>query len=199
MFLLRLTSRFRAAWVWILLTAAAGSMGIAEPACARREAGVEFADSVQVEGVHFRLNGVAVYRKFGVRVLAAGLWLERPNHEAATILHDDQPRRYVTHFLHSVGAKRIRKAWAEGLDANSPNAGPEVEHQFQELSSWIHDFKSGEELTVTYVPGRGSSVEINSKRVGSISGKPFADAYFALAIGTKPGLGTKFRKKLLGG
>lgn len=161
-------------------------------------AGVEFADSIRAETAMFRLNGVAVYRKFGVRVLAAGLWLDAPRRDAALILHDDAPRRYVTHFLHAVSAKKIRNAWKEGLAANTPGASAEVRRDFEALGGWIHDFRSGEEISVTYLPGRGSLVEIDGIRAGSISGKPFADAYFALALGPRPGLGKSFKKALLG-
>jgi hypothetical protein len=174
------------------------AMTIARPAVAHQVAGVEFADSIRTESTQFRLNGVAVYRKFGVRVLAAGLWLEEPQRDAAAILHRDAPRRYVTHFLHGVSAKKIRSAWKEGLEANAPDAGADVRRDFERLGAWIHDFRSGEEISVTYVPGRGSLVEINGIRAGSISGKPFADAYFALALGPRPGLGQSFRKSLLG-
>ena len=184
--------------------AAAASVGCAvflaasaRPAVARQVAGVEFADSIRTGQELLRLNGVAVYRKFGVRVLAAGLWLERPSHDAAAILSDDAPRRYVTHFLHAVSAKRIRKAWTEGLDANTPGATVDARRGFEELAGWIHDFHPGEEIAVTYRPGRGSIVEIDGVRVGSVLGKPFADAYFALALGPKPDLGRKFKKDLL--
>ncbi len=167
-------------------------------ALAREVAGVDLADTIRVEQTLLTLNGAAVFKKFGVRVLVAGLWLEHSEREAATILAADAPRRYVSHFLHGVSAKKIRSAWKKGLEANSPNASPEVRQQFQDLYGWIHDFRSGDEIVFTYVPGQGSVVEINGERVGSVPGKGFADAYFALALGPKPGPGENFKKALLG-
>jgi hypothetical protein len=41
-------------------------------------------------------------------------------------------------------------------------------------------------------------VEIGGVRKGILPGKGFADAYFACAIGPKPGLGEKFKRHLLG-
>jgi chalcone isomerase-like protein len=160
--------------------------------------GVDFADTIRVEQSLLTLNGVAVYRKLGVRVLVAGLWLERRERDAEAILRDDLPRRYVTHFLHGVSSKRICRAWREGLEANSPDAGPEVERQFQTLCGWIRDFRPGDEIAVTYLPGRGSLVEVNGQRMGKIPRKAFADAYFACALGPRPGPGKNFKKKLLG-
>jgi chalcone isomerase-like protein len=171
----------------------------AQPACARQMVGVTFVDTIRVEHTLFTLNGTAALKRFGVRVLVAGLWLEHKHRDAATILREDAPRRYVTHFLHGVSSKRICRAWKEGLEANSPDASPEVRQQFLELCGWIRDFHPGDEIAVTYLPGHGSLVDVNGARLGVILGKAFADAYFACAIGPKPGPGGAFKTRLLGG
>jgi len=165
---------------------------------ARVVAGTDMPDTVRVGSHRLQLNGAAVYSKYGVRVLVAGLWLEHREADAANILRSDATRRYVTHFLRHVGRKRICDAWSEGLEGNSPGASATVREQFRTLCSWTRDFRRGDEITVTYIPGRGSLVEIGGVRKGTIIGKGFADAYFACAIGPKPGLGEKFKRRLLG-
>ena len=165
---------------------------------ADRIAGTEMPDTIWVDQHMLVLNGVATYSKFGVQVLVAGLWLDHRERDAGTILGTDLPRRYVTHFLHNVRAKRIRDAWTKGLAANSPDATATVREQFQTLCSWTRDFVPGDEIEVTYVPGSGSSVDIGGEHKGVLLGKEFADAYFACAIGPKPGLGGNFKKHLLG-
>jgi hypothetical protein len=176
---------------------------LASPATSRSAhagvvAGVAMPDTVRFEQQLFLLQGAAVYSKFGVQVLVAGLWLDHRESDAAKILDLDLPRRYVTHFLRRVGGKRIRDAWMKGLQANTPGATAEVREQFRTLCSWTRDFVAGEEITVTYIPGRGSLVEIGGVRKGILPGKGFADTYFACAIGPKPGLGEKFKRHLLG-
>ena len=166
---------------------------------ARTLARVTFPDSVAVGGSVLRLNGMALYEKFTFDVLVAGLYLERPEPSAERVLAADAPRRYVSRFLRDVGAKRIRDAWRKGFARNSPEATPAVRAQFEQLCAWIRDFRRGDEIVVTYLPGRGSDVEISGARVGSIPGKGFADAYFALALGPKPVPGDKFKRRLLGG
>jgi hypothetical protein len=177
--------------VIVLLIVATG------PATAGPIQGVAFADTMRVDRTLFTLNGVASYSKFGIHVLVAGLWLEHPEHDPEKVLRDDGPRRYVTHFLREVTSKRVCKAWRDGLTANSPRASAVVKQQFQTLCGWTHDFHAGDEIAVTYFPGRGSVVEVDGARVGEIPGKAFADAYFACAIGPKPGLGKAFKKALL--
>lgn len=166
---------------------------------AGRMSGVEMADSVRAEGRLLRLNGMANYRKFGFQVLVAGLYLSERSSDPAKILAADSPRRYVTHFKRSVGAERICEAWRDGLKANTPHATAEVREQFRTLCRWMRDFRKGDEITVTYLPGRGSEVEINGIPIGIMRGKGFADAYFGLALGPKPSLGKKFKQRLLGG
>ncbi len=161
-------------------------------------AGKAFPDTVRVDKHLLQLNGISVYRKFGIPVLIAGLWLDHRERDAAIILRSDLPRRYVTRFLHRVSGKRIRDAWTKGLDANSPRANAEVRQQFRTLCSWARDFLPGDEITVTYIPGLGSSVDIDGVNKGMFAGKGFADAYFACAIGPYPGPGEKFKRHLLG-
>jgi len=168
------------------------------PARAGVTAGVEMPDSVLVERGMLRLNGMALYRRFVVRVLVGGLYLNGTQHDADTILGADSPRRLVMHFLRNVGANKIQEAWGKGLDENTPNAGADVRAQFQTFGGWLRDFHRGDEITVTYLPGEGSTVEINGVSVGALKGKGFADAYFALALGPKPSLGKKFKRRLLG-
>jgi hypothetical protein len=161
-------------------------------------AGTTMPDTIRVDEHLLRLNGIAVYSKLGVRVLVAGLWLEHRDGDAARILRVDAPRRYVTHFLRRVSARRVRDAWMKGLAANTPGATAEVREEFRTLSSWTRDFRAGDEITLTYIPGRGSVVDIGGVRKGVLLGKGFADAYFACAIGPKPALGDKFKRRLLG-
>jgi len=155
-------------------------------------------DSIRVQDALLTLNGVAVYKKFGIRILVAGLWLDHAERDAGKILDSDLPRRSMTHFLHRVSSKRVCDSWRKGLRENTPEASPEVREQFQTLYEWTRDFLPGDEITVTYLPGKGSTVVIGGVSKGSLSGKQFADAFFACAIGPKPAPGNKFKKGLLG-
>jgi hypothetical protein len=170
--------------------------GAAAPA--RAIADLDFADTLQIEETRFTLNGVASYKKLGFSILVAALWLAHTERDPDKILIEDMPRRYVTHFQRKVSSRRVCKEWNKSLDANSPDASGEVKQQFQTLCLWIHDFRAGDEIAVTYFPGRGSIVELDGTRVGEIPGKGFADAYFACVLGPRPALGKGFKKALLG-
>ena len=155
-------------------------------------------DSVQVETHQLRLNGMGTYRKVGFLVLVAGLYLSSPESSPEKILASDSPRKYVTHFLRNVGPKRICDAWRKGLRDNVPNASEQMRARFDTLCTWMRDFHPGDEITETYLPGIGSRIEITGAEMRVIPGKEFADAYFSLALGPKPSLGTKLKRRLLG-
>jgi len=187
--------------VLAVLAALAVTVALSAPldAQARTLARVTLPDTLAVDGASLRLTGMALYKKVTFNVLVAGLYLEGPERSAERVLAADRPRRYVTRFLRNVGAKRVRDAWRKGFRQNSPDAPAEVRAQFEQLCGWIRDFRRGDEIVVTYVPGRGSEVEISGASAHTIPGKGFADAYFALVLGPKPVPGEKFKRRLLGG
>jgi len=141
-------------------------------------------DSVRVETQLLRLNGMGLYRKVGFSVLVAGLYLSSPESSPEKILASDSPRKYVTHFLRKVGPKRICDAWGKGLRENVPNASEEMRARFDTLCAWMRDFHAGDEIS-------GAAMRV-------IPGKEFADAYFSLALGPKPSLGNRLKRRLLG-
>jgi len=62
----------------------------------------------------------------------------------------------------------------------------------------MDDIKDGQAFVFTYVPGKGTNVEVAGAAKGSIEGKEFADAMLRCWIGPKPGPGEGFKRSLLG-
>jgi hypothetical protein len=141
---------------------------------------------------------LAVYRKFGFKVLVAALYLPAKESDERLILGADRPRRYVSHFVRGVSAEKIRDVWRKGLRENTPSASEEVQRQFRTLYGWLKDMRSGQEIVFSYRPGSGSVIDIDGRTVGRLPGKAVADAFFAMALGSKPACGEEFKRKLLG-
>ncbi|HEX7151927.1 MAG TPA: chalcone isomerase family protein [Thermoanaerobaculia bacterium] len=160
--------------------------------------GAKLEDSVTVNGQNLVLNGAGLRKKLFIKVYAAGLYLPAKSNNATAILAADQPRRLVMHFVYDVDKAKIAEAWSEGLAANSANASAEVKSNFQKLSSWMEDVKSGQRIVMTYVPGTGTTVEVNGKTKGTLAGKATADAILSTWIGAKPGPGEDFKQAVLG-
>ncbi|HEX6085825.1 MAG TPA: chalcone isomerase family protein [Thermoanaerobaculia bacterium] len=180
------------------ILAAALLVATAIPASAANVGGVNLEDKVTVGNQTLVLNGAGLRKKFVVKVYAAGLYLPARQNSPATIIATDQPRRMVMHFLYSVTKDQMAEAWSEGLADNTPNASPEVKTAFKTLASWMEDVPKGNRIVITYLPGTGTTVEVNGKNKGTLGGKAVADAILNTWIGPKPGPGGDFKKAIIG-
>lgn len=165
---------------------------------ARTKNGVTLPTTIDVAGQTLALNGMALRKKFVVKVYVAGLYVASKSHNADEILAADAPRQMVMHFISGHGTKdKICGAWHDGLKDNTPGASAELKQQFVELCGMMQDIKNGERLTITYVPGTGTTIDIAGTDKGTIQGKEFADALLSCWIGPKPGPGDGFKKDIL--
>jgi hypothetical protein len=169
------------------------------PAGAASLAGVTLPDKAEVKGQSLVLNGIALRKKFFIKVYVAGLYLPQKEKSAAKVLGADTPRRQVMHFLYGVSKDQMCEAWNDGLEANTPKAPAEVKKEFATLCGWMEAIDEGKELVLTFVPGEGTQVEVNGKVKGTLPGKATADAILSTWIGPKPDPGEDFKKALLGG
>jgi len=180
-----------------LILAAALSLA-AFSASAATVAGVTIEDTATAGGQNLVLNGAALRKKLIIKVYVGALYLQSKQANTAAILGADAPRRQVMHFLYDVDKGKMSEAWTDGLADNTPNATAEVKTAFNSLSSWMEDMKEGQRIVLTYVPGTGTTVEVNGKVKGTLAGKATADAILNTWIGPKPGPGGDFKKGVLG-
>src|SRR5437763_9477295 len=167
-------------------------------ASAATVAGVNMEDKTTVNGQTLVLNGVGLRKKLFIKIYVGGLYLPAKMSNPASILGSDSPRRMVLHFLYSVSKDQMCDAWQEGLEANTPNSSAEVKGGFKTLCSLMEPIPKGNLLVITYVPGTGTTVEVNGKVKGTIPGKATAAAIVATWIGPKPAMGNDFKNAVLG-
>ena len=174
------------------------SLALAIPALAMTLAGVNLDDKTTVGSQTLVLNGAGLRKKFFIKVYVGALYLPAKQSNAAAILAADSPRRQVMHFLYSVSKDQMCDAWEEGLEKNTKNASADVKGSFKTLCSWMEPIPKGNRLVLTYIPGTGTTVEINGKMKGTLPGKATADAILATWIGPDPAPGEDFKNGVLG-
>jgi hypothetical protein len=174
------------------------AFAFALPLIAATIADVNLENSVAVNNQTLVLNGGGIRKKFFIKVYVGGLYLPAKNKDATAIMAADAPRRMVMHFVYSVSKDQMCEAWEEGLEANTPNASAEVKGAFKTLCTQMEAIPKGNRLVLTYVPGTGTTVEINGKNKGVLPGKPTADAILATWLGPKPAPGDDFKNAVLG-
>jgi hypothetical protein len=180
-------------------TTALLALSLALPAGAGTLAGVTLPDKAEVGGQSLMLNGLGLRTKFFIKVYVGGLYLPQKEKAAAKVMAEDVPRRMVLHFLYSVSKDQMCDAWKEGLEQNTPKAPADVKKSFTQLCGWMEPIPKGNELVLTYIPGKGTEVEVNGKSKGTVEGKPTSDAILGTWIGPDPGPGEDFKKAVLGG
>jgi len=167
------------------------------PAAAGELAGVTLPDRATISGEELELNGMGLRKKFFIKVYVGGLYLPEARGDARAILAADEPRRMVMHFLYDVDKGKICEAWDEGLENNVDNPSDRVTAQFADLCDLMVDFEDGDEMSFTYVPGEGTTVNVGGEDVGTLEGKPFADAIASTWLGPEPP-SKDFKEGLLG-
>ncbi len=157
-------------------------------AVAGKKAGVTMPDQVTVAGKQLYLNGMGLREAtwLGVDVYVAGLYVEHPTSDAATLVRSNETKQLVLKFVRDVGRNDIVKAWNEGFDKNSTVPRAQLEPAIRQLNAWMPAFNKGDTLYFTYVPGQGVAVQINGDRKGMIPGDDFARSLFSIWVGPKP-------------
>ena len=169
---------------------------------------VTLPDTMNVENTDLVLNGLGLREKFFIDIYVGALYLPAKSSDAQTILATDQVRHMIMAFVYDVDKESINDAWYECLEDNTPEHGPELKTKFDQLASFMTDIEEGGQFVFSYIPAKGTSVEIWQGEMGSaertgqvkgiIQGKDFSDALLKCWIGPEPGPGESFKEEILG-
>jgi hypothetical protein len=183
-------------WTFVvaLMSTTAGGLALAG-----EKNGVTMPDTVQVEGKTLTLNGMGVREAtfLNVDVYVAGLYLEQPSSDPAQILASPGVKRVVLHFVRDVDKGKITDAFKESYEKNATVPLDKIKPQLDQLQSWMRDFKDGDVLTLTILPGKGVEVVAGNQRMGLVPGDDFARSTLAVWLGAKPP-NKSLKKDLLG-
>ena len=147
--------------------------------------GATLTDTLKAGDKTLKLNGLGLRKKALFKVYVGGLYLESPSKDAGTILASDQAKAIRLHFLRDLKKGQLVEAFQEGFDANAKDkAGQKA--AFDKMLALVPDVKEGSTLTFTYMPGKGTTLQVADKELGSFEGKGFADAVFSIWLGSKP-------------
>jgi Chalcone isomerase-like len=178
--------------------AVAIGLSLAIPAFGKEVAGVNVPESTTVEGKTLKLNGAGLRKKMVFKVYVAGLYLETPSKDAAAIILSDQTRRMHLSVLRSLSSPQVNEAIEEGFEKNSKSKMGALKARLDKLAAMIPNVEKGDEIVLTYVPGKGTVVSAKNAEKGVIEGKDFADALFSVWLGPEP-VQADLKTALLGG
>ena len=178
----------------VLVMLAASALHTA--ALAAQLEGATLADTLKAGEKTLKLNGLGLRKKAMFKVYVGGLYLESPSKDAGAILASDQAKAIRMFFLRDLKKGQLVEAFQEGFDANAKDkAGQKA--AFDKMLALVPDVKEGSTLTFTYLPGKGTTLQVADKELGAFEGKGFADAVFSIWLGSKPP-SEDLRKGMLG-
>jgi len=170
------------------VVAAAVLLLLAFPVAAGELAGVSMPDEVELGGENLILNGLGMREAtwMKVDVYVAGLYLVEKTTDAQAIIDSDEPKLIVMNFVRKVKKKSITEAWNEGFEKNAGDEGKALEERIEQFNSYMVDFKKGDTMNFTYIPGTGVQVAVNGESKGVIEGGDFARALWSIWLGPEP-------------
>jgi Chalcone isomerase-like len=177
---------------------AAALLAVASVLCALEVGGVKLSDSVTVDGKTLKLNGAGVRKKAIFKIYVASLYLESPAKDAASVIASGQAKSMRLHMLRSVEGAKVSGAIIEGFEMNSKEALPKLKGRLDQLARMIPDVKDGDEIALSWIPHKGTQVAVRGTVAGTIEGRDFADALFAVWLGPNP-VQDDLKSDLLGG
>lgn len=161
----------------------------AAPARADACGGVRMPEATVAGGETLARNGMGVRKVsrlgFTVAVYVAGLYLEHPSRDAATILSTPQRWRLVLHLVRDVDREQITDAFTRAFQRTAPDDA-DLQARIARLNGWITDIQEGGRVAFTYVPGTGLAVEVNDTEQGTVEGFDFASTFLDIWLGDHP-------------
>ena len=157
--------------------------------CAAREVkGVNLPETVSIQGTSCKLMGVGIRKKLIINVYLGALYMSQPVQSASQAISIDQVKRITMYFLYKeVRADQLVDAWNEGFEKNAGNSLAVLKDKINLFNGYFTEpMKKGETMHLTYIPGKGTEVNIKGIVKGVIEGKDFMEALFSIWFGPYP-------------
>ncbi|MEE2829803.1 MAG: chalcone isomerase family protein [Myxococcota bacterium] len=144
------------------------------------------------------LNGSAVRKKLFLKIYELGVYLPSTEADAETIIQSGGPKAVRLRLLIPVDGETIGSSIARGFERNDGHRLEQLGDRLQRLKAMFPAVRRGDDILLRWAPGEGTVVELRGRRIGSIPGKDFADALFAVWLGAVPA-DAEMKERLLGG
>lgn len=165
-------------------------------------AGVKLDDAVKVANQDLRLNGAGIRYKAIFKVYVAGLYLAEKQGTVPAVLSAPGAKRVTIVMLRDVSNEEFGRGFMSGITQNSERSetGKLVMQlqKFGEIFASIPELKKGDMLTVDWVPGSGTLIHLNGKRISDVlPDAGFYNAILRIWLGDKP-IDSRLKPALLG-
>ncbi|HEY0956975.1 MAG TPA: chalcone isomerase family protein [Roseateles sp.] len=152
---------------------------------------VKYESALDLAGQKLQLNGAGTRYKFVVKVYTAGLYLTTKAATPAEVYAAPGPKRISIHMLRDIDGNELGKLFTKGMEANSPRdefvKSINGVLKLSEMFASRKQLNSGDNFSVDYIPGVGSTVLLNGKPMNDPIKEPeFFTSLLRIWLGDKP-------------
>lgn len=134
------------------------------------------------------LNGAGIRTKFIFDIYVGALYLEKKHDNANAIYAQKGNKRIHMHFLYDeISKEKLTNGWSDGFNNN--HSGDELKKLSSRITQFNNQFstvKKGDVVNLNFIPGKGTTVEINNKKMDIIKGDDFFTAVLKIWLGDEP-------------
>lgn len=184
------------------LAGMAAAFAIAASAGAAEVGGVKLDDVIRLANQDLKLNGAGIRYKAIFKVYVAGLYLPEKKSTVADVLASPGARRVTIVMLRDISNEELGRGFMSGIQQNSDrNEKAKLIMQLQkfgEIFASIPELKKGDVLTTDWIPGSGTVIHVNGKKVSDVLPDiGFYNAILRIWLGDKP-VDTRLKPAMLG-
>jgi hypothetical protein len=154
-------------------------------------AGVKYPSTVAVAGQNLRLNGSGIRYRFVVKVYTAGLYLQGRAATPEAVIAAPGPKRLHVVMLRDIDANELGKLFTRGMQDNVSRADFAASIpgtlRMADIFQAQKRLSAGDNFSVDWVPGRGTTVLVNGQPQGEPIREPeFFNALMMIWLGPRP-------------
>ena len=147
--------------------------------------GVYFRDSVTIDNKVLQIRGAGMLKWLFFKVYVAALYL--PPDVPSLYVLEDVPKKMEFHYLSDMKAEQFTESGEPLLLKNtSDDELAQVRVKIDAINNMYKDVKKGERYSLTYIPGKGTELALNTEVLGRIEGYDFAAVYYRIWLGDNP-------------
>lgn len=154
-------------------------------------AGVRYAPGVTVGGAPLQLNGAGIRHRFVVKVYTAGLYLTSRQSTPEAVIAAAGPKRMHVVMLRDIDANELGRLFTKAMEDNTPREefvkSINGTLRMGEIFAAKKRLANGENFSVDWVPGQGTTILVNGRPQGDPIKEPeFFTALLRIWLGPKP-------------
>lgn len=159
-------------------------------------AGVAVPRAVKIGGQELSLNGASLQERFVFDVTVVSFYASDRITNVRDAISTDRKKHLRFVLLRDLSQNQLHEAVQQGLSMATDGKLEPIREHSKRFFAALPAVRRGDVMSITFVPGEGTTLRINGKRKITIDDPKFSEAIFAVWLGAKP-IDTRVQKNLL--